>query len=93
MSDNTSTAVLAAGYLLAVPFTVYVPGFYRMWRRREPLVFVAAETGAALIAVGWALKGNTGGAVFNAAWAAGFGAFYLLEGRKRTKVKGALTGR
>ena len=78
-----SSAVLLVGYLLAVPFTVYVPGFLRLWRRREPLVIAAAEGGAVLIAVGWALKGNAASATFNGVWAVSLAIGLLLEGRKR----------
>ena len=80
---TASTAALVAGYVLAVPFTVYVPGFLRMWRRREPAVFAAAEVGALLVTVGWAARGNVPSAVVNGAWTAGFAAAYALEGRKR----------
>lgn len=79
-----STAALVAGYALAVPFTVYVPGFLRLWRRREPAVFAAAEVGAALVTVGWAAKGNVSAALVNGAWTVGFAAAYAVEGRKRS---------
>lgn len=78
-----SSAVLLVGYVLAVPCTVFVPGFLRLWRRREPLVIAAAEAGAALIAVGWALKGNSPAAAFNGLWAVGLAVGLVLEGRKR----------
>ena len=80
---NPSTAALAAGYVLAVPFTVFVPGFLRLWRRREPVVYAAAQGGALLIAVGFAAKGNVPATVVNAGWFLGFGTAYALEGRKR----------
>lgn len=78
-----STAALAAGYVLAVPFTLYTPGFLRMWRRREWPVYAAAQSGALLIAAGWLAKGNLPAAGFNAAWMVGFGLVYAAEGRKR----------
>lgn len=78
-----ATAVLVAGHVLAVPFTLYVPGFLRVWRRRESLPYTAAQLGAVLITVGWAARGNTAAAVGNAAWVVGFGAAYAAEGRKR----------
>lgn len=86
MSDTTSTGILVAGYALAVPFTLYLPGFYRLWRRREPLVFAAEEVGAVLIAAGFALKGQAVGAVLNGGWAVGLAAAYALEGRKRARL-------
>ena len=80
-----STAALVAGYVLAVPFTVYLPGFLRMWRRREVPVFAAAEVGALLITAGWVAKGNVPAAVVNGAWTVGFAAAYAAEGRKRAR--------
>ena len=80
-----STAALVAGYLLAVPFTLYLPGFLRMWRRRELPVFLSAEVGALLITAGWAAKGNVPSAVVNGAWTVGFAAAYAAEGRKRAR--------
>ena len=81
-----SSAVLVVGYVLAVPFTVFVPGFLRLWRRREPLVIAAAEGGAVLIVLGSALKGNTPSAVFNALWTIGLAVALVLEGRKRASL-------
>ncbi|MBW3640570.1 MAG: hypothetical protein KY451_12105 [Actinobacteria bacterium] len=78
-----STAALVAGHALAVPYTLFVPGFLRVWRRREPLPYAAAQVGAVLIAAGWATRGNTVAAVGNVAWLVGFGAAYAAEGRKR----------
>ena len=80
-----STAALVAGYLLAVPFTLYLPGFLRMWRRRELPVFLSAEVGALLITAGWAAMGNVPSAVVNGAWTVGFAAAYAAEGRKRAR--------
>jgi len=78
-----STAALLAGYAAAVPFTLFVPGFLRLWRRREREAYALAQGGAALVVVGWALRGSTGAAVVNALWLVGFGAAYAVEGRKR----------
>lgn len=89
MMVPVSTALLALGYLLAVPFTVWVPGFRRLWRRREPLVFLAAQAGAALITVGFALQGNLLGMVLNAGWTVGLAVAYLAEGRKRGRLSRA----
>ena len=80
---NPSTAALITGNVLAVPFTLFVPGFLRLWRRREPVVYAAAQGGALLITAGFAAKGNVPAAVVNAGWFLGFGTAYALEGRKR----------
>jgi hypothetical protein len=83
VSDSAGTAVLVLGYAAAVPFTVVVPGFLRLWRRREPWVFALAQGGAVLIVAGWAAKGNVPAATVNAGWVLGLGAAYVREGRKR----------
>jgi len=74
--------VLVAGYALAVPFSVYVPGFLRLWRRREPLVVVAEELGVALICLGWTLRGDRTAVAINATWGVGLAAALALT-RKR----------
>ena len=86
MSDRAATASLVVGYAAAVPFTVFVPGFLRLWRRREPWAYTMAQGGAVLIVVGWAARGSTRSAAVNAAWLLGFGVAYALEGRKRARA-------
>lgn len=81
-----TTALLVVGYAMAVPFTVWPPGFLRLWRRREPLVFAAAQTGAALVTAGHALNGNAVGTVVNASWLIGLSVAHVLEGRKRLRA-------
>lgn len=81
-----STATLVAGYVLAVPLTLFTPGFLRLWRRREPWAYASAQGGAALIVAGWTAKGNAPSAAFNAAWLLGFGVAYAVEGRKRLRT-------
>ncbi len=81
-----SNAALAAGYVLAVPVTVFTPGFLKLWRGRDRRLFAAAEVGAALITGGWAVKGNVPAAGFNGLWLTGFGVAYVLEGRKRARL-------
>lgn len=81
-----STATLAAGYALAVPCTVFLPGFLKLWRGRDPRLYAAAQVGAVLVTAGWAAKGNAGAAAGNGLWLAGFAAAYALEGRKRARA-------
>lgn len=78
-------ALLVVGYLLAVPVTLWVPGFRRLWRRREPALYLAAQGGALLIVVGHALRGSTVAVVVNLLWMLGFGAAYAREGRVRAR--------
>jgi hypothetical protein len=80
---SPSTAVLVAGYVLAVPFTLFVPGFLRLWRRRERWTYACAQGGAALIVVGWALRGSWPSAAVNTAWLVGLAVAYAREGRAR----------
>lgn len=81
--------VLAAGYLLAVPFSVFLPGFRRLWRRREPAVLATEEVGAALICLGWGLRRNWPAVLVNATWGLGLAAGYAAEGRKRARQRRA----
>ena len=78
-----STVVLVVGYVLAVPFTLFVPGFLRLWRRREPWAYACAQGGAALIVAGWLARGAWPSAAVNAAWLVGFGIAYARAGRAR----------
>jgi hypothetical protein len=80
---SAADTALLFGYVLAVPFTLFVPGFRRMWRRREVEVFAVAQLGALVIATAWLAKGNAVACAVNAAWFLGFGLAYVLEGRRR----------
>lgn len=82
----TSTVLLLAGYAAAVPFTLFVPGFLRLWRRREAWTFLTAQTGAALVVAGWALRGSAPAALVNAGWLAGLAVAYAVEGRTRART-------
>lgn len=80
---TAADTALLFGYVLAVPFTLFFPGFLRLWRRREVELFALAQTGALVIALAWLAKGNAVAAGVNLAWLLGFGAAYVLEGRRR----------
>ncbi len=79
-------ALIVSGYVLAVPFTVFTPGFKRLWRKRERWVFATEQTGAVLLAVGYGLKGSPVGALVNGGWAAGLAVAYVAEGRRRARA-------
>ena len=83
---SAADTALLFGYVLAVPFTVFVPGFLRLWRRREVEVFVTAQTGALVITLAWLAKGNAVAAGVNAAWLVGLTVAYVLEGRRRSRA-------
>ena len=77
--------LLVVGYALAVPVTLFLPGFLRLWRRREPVLYACAQGGALLTVLGWLLQGNAVAAAANAAWLVGFGVAYWREGRVRAE--------
>lgn len=66
-----SIVLLVAGYALAVP-----PLFrlLRVWRQRIWWAYAAETVGAACIALGWWMRGTTGGAAVNGSWALLWGA-------------------
>ena len=80
---STADTALLFGYVLAVPFTLFVPGFLRLWRRREVEVFATAQVGALVIALAWLAKGNTVAAAVNAAWLVGLTVAYVWAGARR----------
>lgn len=77
---SLSTGLLVLGYLLAVPFTLFVPGFLRLWRRRERWTYACAQGGAALLVVGWLLRGDEVSAAVNACWLVGLAVAYARTG-------------
>ena len=79
---NAADTALLFGYVLAVPFTVFVPGFLRLWRRREIEVFLTAQAGAAVVAAAWLAKGHVAAAAISAAWLVGLTAAYVVAGRR-----------
>jgi hypothetical protein len=80
---SVADTALLFGYVLAVPFTLFVPGFRRLWRRREIEVFLVAQVGALLIVLAWLAKGNLVAAGLNALWLVGLSLAYVREGRRR----------
>lgn len=83
---TAADTALLFGYVLAVPFTVFVPGFLRLWRRRELEVFATAQVGALVVAAAWLAKGNVVAAGVNAVWFAGLTAAWVREGRRRARA-------
>jgi hypothetical protein len=84
--SSLANPLLVTGYVLAVPLTLFTPGFLRMWRRREPAVFAVHEVGVGLIVGVLATKGAVAGTLINGSWLVGFTAAYCLEGRKRAQA-------
>ena len=83
---DTSTALLTAGYVAAVPTTA---GLLRIaWRRHVPL-FLLLESGVAAIVTGWAMKGQRMPAWMNAGFGLGFLATWIAVGRVRRRREAA----
>ena len=81
-----SILLLIVGYVLAVP-----PLFrlWRVWRERIWWAYAAEAIGAACIALGWWMRGNTGGAMINGGWAILWGValpLWTLLQRSRHRV-------
>ena len=72
-------ALALTGYAVATPFVLYPPLFKRMWNGRRHDLFALQEAGVVLIAAGWALRGDRGGAVVNGAYGLGLAAAYLWK--------------
>jgi len=83
---SAADTALLFGYVLAVPFTLFVPGFLRLWRRREVEVFAVAQTGALVIALAWLAKGDVVAFAVNALWFTGLTVAYVLAGRRRAQA-------
>lgn len=82
---SAADTALLFGYVLALPFTLFVPGFLRLWRRREIEVFLTAQAGAAVVAAGWLAKGQAVPAAVTGAWLVGLAVAYARAGsRTRT---------
>lgn len=76
------SAVALAGYALAAPFVLHLPLFKRMWREEDTRLLLVQETGVALVAAGWALRGQPAGAVVNAGYGVALAAAWLGSGRR-----------
>lgn len=72
-------AVALAGYALATPFVVYPPLFKRMWNGRRHGLFAVQEAGVAMIATGWALRGDRVATGVNAAYGVLLAAAYAAK--------------
>ncbi len=74
-----ATALLIAGYLLAIPPLIF---FGKMWRERRWLLYLPAVLGALCAGAGWFLKGVPYSTAVHMLWAIGFGiSFPAFAGR------------
>lgn len=81
-NPELGNAVALAGYAVSAPFVLYLPLFKRMWREEDTRLLLVQETGVALVAAGWALRGDTGPALGNAGYGVALAAAWLLSGRR-----------
>ncbi|HEV3124347.1 MAG TPA: hypothetical protein VG266_07210 [Candidatus Dormibacteraeota bacterium] len=75
---EVSKAMLAGGYLVAVPLLFR---FNRMVRNRNMPMLIALEIGQGLIAVGWVIRDNKRAAIINGAAFIGYPIWYAYKGR------------
>ena len=63
---SPADTALLFGYVLALPFTLFVPGFLRLWRRREVEVLLTTQAGLAVVTTAWMARGSVPLAVVHA---------------------------
>ena len=78
--DAVDTALLF-GYVLALPFTVFVPGFLRLWRRREVELLLLTLVGLAVVSAAWAADDRPLLGALHAAAFVGLAVAYVMSGR------------
>jgi hypothetical protein len=76
---------LVPGYVLAVPGSILVQ---RIVRERNLPAFVGLEAGTALIITGWSIWPRPRSVAINVAALFGFGAYWIIEGRKQRGPRG-----
>ena len=84
MSDAAATSALVAGYAAAVPLTVFVPGFLRLWRRREVELLATVAVGLLVVALAWLGKGSAVLAALHVAGLVGLTSAWLRAGGRST---------
>ena len=75
-----TTAFLAAGYVLAIPPTLFL---LRIAWRRWVWAFAVLQFGTLCVALGWALRGERFAAWLNLGFALGFAVTWVVVGRVR----------
>lgn len=80
--DAVDTALLF-GYVLVVPFTVVVPGWLRLWRRREVELLATVLVGLVVVAGAWLARGSAPVAAVHAAALVGLTVAWVRAGRRQ----------
>ena len=74
---------LLFGYVLVVPFTLVVPGFLRLWRRREVELLATVLVGLAVVTGSWLVRGNAPVAALHAAALVGLTVAWARSGKRQ----------
>ena len=74
---------LLFGYVLVVPFTLVVPGFLRMWRRREVELLATVLVGLAVLTGAWLVRGSAPVAAVHAAALVALMVAWVRAGRRQ----------
>ena len=80
---SPADTALLFGYVLAVPFTVFVPGFLRLWRRREVELLATVLVGLAVVTGAWFARGHAPVAALHAAALVGLPVVWVRAGRRQ----------
>ena len=80
--DAVETALLF-GYVLVLPFTLFVPGWLRLWRRREVELLGTVQVGLFVLALAWLVKGVPLLASTHAVALIALAAVWVREGNRR----------
>ena len=75
---------LLFGYVLVVPFTLFVPGFLRLWRQREVELLATVLVGLAVVTAAWAADGRAALAGAHAVLLAGLTVAWVRAGSRST---------
>ena len=74
---------LLFGYVLVVPFTLVVPGFLRLWRRREVELLATVLVGLLVLTVAWLARDNAVVAALHAAALVALAVAWVRAGRRQ----------
>ena len=87
--DAVDTALLF-GYVLVVPFTLFVPGWLRLWRRREVELLGTVQVGLAVLTAAWLARDSAAVAAVHAVGLVALTAAWVRAGR-RAQVDAGIT--
>lgn len=80
--DAVDTALLF-GYVLVVPFTLVLPGWQRLWRRREVELLATVQVGLVVLMAAWLARGSAGLAALHALLLVALTVAWIRAGSRR----------